>query len=317
LALSSLQAQELLFKQFFAGHTDDLERELQEGKCAIVETTKGQVARIVVVIALKLCNEMGLTLHHLGSVEDGKVKVVCKTPSLRQHVGERFEDAMHRLLDFVKLPPRIHLERKQQAERWENTSYTLPTKFMSTVLEANLEHGELDQFQRCTFLAQPNLISFGEGGAMDKMDSVRNEQDNRGQSAVSDMSTVLSTRMLNNVSRRMSYRMSHDAIKKSYAMELNNQDINFDIYALPSKDGNGLDFFAWLSERQSFVWSSKRGRRTMELHLKQLILETERLTERRWTTGTARSTTGSVEASNAHQGARAPSQVVLPVEMEF
>lgn len=145
-ALHAFEA--VLNKQMFnlrqSDTLEELQREVQTGKCLLIQTGEGDLVRITAVTVLYLERESGEIFAQVGKVEGGELIVDCKLPGSKLEHGENLRDACERMVDKVTadMAGSVVLTRVDTEVSWGTSSkFGIRTKYLKTINYATLTPG--------------------------------------------------------------------------------------------------------------------------------------------------------------------------------
>jgi len=120
---------------------DNLRREVEKGKSIVVVDGRGDVRRVVAVVALRLESSEGEIFAQVGKLDKGEVSPSCQLPGGKQERTEMAGDAMKRILS-AKVHPFEGCMQVDKFERLveenESKEYGVRTKYLRTVFSCSI-----------------------------------------------------------------------------------------------------------------------------------------------------------------------------------
>lgn len=118
-----------------------LQTEIEEGKCDLAVDASGQILRVVSVAALCLQREDGAVLARIGKYEEGVLTPNCALPGTKVQADEHTKMAIKRLISqkLGDLVESIHLgSHSLDVEESVSKTMGVPSKYMRALFQADL-----------------------------------------------------------------------------------------------------------------------------------------------------------------------------------
>jgi hypothetical protein len=142
---------------------EKLWEEVNRGKSVVMVNSKGEVERVVSVVALRIQRDDGRFLVQLGKQDQDSDVVVpsCQMPGGKQERNELTGDTVRRILR-QKLEPLATaagevLKSDRQVEWKQSKEYKVPTKYYRTVCTTRLRHTP-DDLRKVPMAHQPTSV---------------------------------------------------------------------------------------------------------------------------------------------------------------
>jgi len=120
---------------------EQLQEEVNRGKCTLIQEGSGEIVRMVAVTVLKLSREDGQTWTQVAKFEDGALNIDVKLPGSKLVKGEAMSDALDNML-YKVLKPLVDGVEVQSVEHQHTSgnsgAFGINTKYIRMIHSASL-----------------------------------------------------------------------------------------------------------------------------------------------------------------------------------
>lgn len=234
-----------------------LEKEVEAGKCTLIQNESGEVQRVVVVMALKIQDKNGFVLYKIANWNRDHQRVDnfgCRLPGTKQERDEIPKKTLEKLLynelkpfkDFMKLT------RVEQEVEWKaSPHFGIRTKYLRTV-----GHGEI------TRMPPLMLMERDMEEPVPSMGSHKSEHSNAN-------TPIEGIKNVGNFLAKERFKKSCSRIWSAI------DPTTKDVYVIPTSETTGVDkvgLYTWLSPSEYEYLSGKDGEHAISSWLSKLCV---------------------------------------------